>query len=380
MEFSRARLHQAVVRSADDATKVRAAFARAFAEVATRRIKLAAEAALDNYSIPLSTVSRSTEFDSYIHVTLRGAPDQPISLIVDTGNFSPILPSWTAISQLPNWGDAYTVLNEYDVEPWGAPAKLVKGPLELIASDGSVFAMEEVIFYACTGNIPGQDSPTANFGAGCLTKYYKPGQWELKPAQTYAPDYPYAEFDFAPAVNVLSLTKELRVETGSTLRISKSPPDESELFDIIPDLMWMALTPRSLSIGGVKTDWPDADKSPIAMIDTGGTCAYLSDPDALVYDKTWPNLAINPDWTSTSVNCQSTSDSITIELGGASKTFTYTVDTTALPKTVQGLTLVMCQKNDFMMDQYGMNIGGISALEIGILVDYRNNRVGLKSK
>ena len=38
----------------------------------------------------------------------------------------------------------------------------------------------------------------------------------------------------------------------------------------------------------------------------------------------------------------------------------------------------MCKLNSYMMDQNGMNIGGISALVNSIVVDYVNGRVGLK--
>ena len=123
-----------------------------------------------------------------------------MSLVVDTGNSFPILPSWATISAVRDWQATYTVLTEGPdfTEPWGAPAKLVQGPLEITARNGSVFAMENCIFYACTGDAPGDTAPTANFGAGCLTRYGAIDGWTLKPAQTYNPAFPYAAFDFAP--------------------------------------------------------------------------------------------------------------------------------------------------------------------------------------
>jgi hypothetical protein len=381
MPFSRTRLHASILRTAEDAAVADEALAKAFPHrVAKGPLDLALPS--DSYDIPLTTISRNTSFDSYIQVAVQGAPTQPMTLVVDTGNSVPILPSWATIEQIPNWGNTYTVLEEGPTiaEPWGAPAKLVKGPLELTAADGSVFAMEDCIFYACTGIAPGETEPTANFGAGCLTQYTTEGVWTLRPAQTSNPAYPYAEFDFAPDHAVLSLTRALRIETTSTLRISKMPPAGYQMFDIVPATWWMALVPRALSIGAVKTAWPNSTQNPIAMIDTGGTCAYLSDPDAFVYKSAWPDPAQNPDWTKDSVSCQSTSEAITLELGDDHASFSYTLDTSGLPAPVQGLTLVMCEKNSFMMDQYGLNIGGVSALAVGILVDYQNARVGLKLK
>ena len=40
----------------------------------------------------------------------------------------------------------------------------------------------------------------------------------------------------------------------------------------------------------------------------------------------------------------------------------------------------MCQNDCYMEGQNGMNIGGVSALSIRILIDYQNARVGLKKK
>lgn len=379
MPFSRTRLHESVIRTLDDAKAAHAALGAAFPHRRTEEA-LALLQPPDHYDIPLTTISRNTSFDSYVQVCVRGAPTQPMNLVVDTGNSCPILPSWATIAAIPNWQANYTVLNEDTPEPWNAPAKLVMGPLELTAADGSVFAMEDCIFYACTGNAPGETEPTANFGAGCLTRYMDAEGWTLKPAQTYNPAFPYAEFDFAPDHAVLSLSAALRIETSSTLRISKAPPLGYDMFEIIPDTWWMALTPRALSVGATKTAWPNVARKPIAMIDTGGTCAFLSDPDGYVYNADWPNPAQNPCWTMDSICCQSTSQAITLELGDAVSNFTYTVDTSTLPTPVQGLTLVMCKTNSFMMGQYGLNIGGVSALAIGILIDYQNNRVGLKLK
>jgi hypothetical protein len=118
----------------------------------------------------------------------------------------------------------------------------------------------------------------------------------------------------------------------------------------------------------------------IAMVDSGGTSVYLSDPTGLVYGTLWPPTATNPPWTSGSTSCASTQASLQIELGddqGAS--FTYQIDEAALPPSAQGLTLVMCQVNEFMRGQYGMNIGGLSILATQIIVDYSTARVGFHS-
>jgi hypothetical protein len=152
------------------------------------------------------------------------------------------------------------------------------------------------------------------------------------------------------------------------------------MFDIIPNLEWMSLTAKALSIGAARTLWPGTVSSPIAMIDTGGGPVFLSDPNGYVYSTQWPDPEANPAWTSDSVNCQSTSDVIALELGDKNGSISYKIDTSVLPPSVQGLTLVMCKLNSYMMGQQGMNIGGISALANDILVDYQRCQVGLKPK
>ena len=151
------------------------------------------------------------------------------------------------------------------------------------------------------------------------------------------------------------------------------------MFDIVPNCMWMSLTPKSLRIGGSLTKWP-GPASAIAMVDTGGGPVFLSDPDDYVYSKAWPDDVANPDWAAGSVSCQSTQASVGIEIGDSSGSYSYTIDDTAFPPAARGLTLVMCKENEFMMGQRGMNTGGISALVNSILIDYSNKRVGFKAK
>jgi hypothetical protein len=120
------------------------------------------------------------------------------------------------------------------------------------------------------------------------------------------------------------------------------------------------------------------------MIDTGGGPVFLSDPKGYLYNAQWPNPAANPDWTSDtnppSKACKSIQGAISVELGDSTKSYAYTIDPGTFPASSQGLTLVMCEENYFMMGQQGMNIGGISALINRILVDYAGARVGFKAR
>jgi hypothetical protein len=166
----------------------------------------APRAAGPQVTIPLTTVSLAENFDAYVNIQFRGqSPSTLTPLIVDSGNSNLIVPSWKAIDGLPG----YTVLGEAQ-EPWGSPAKVVRGPIDIPTSDGGVYSLENVLFYACTG------APrTANFGAGCVTPWSANG-WNvpaglgvtMQAPLSYNGQFRFAEFDYAPASNVLaSMTK-----------------------------------------------------------------------------------------------------------------------------------------------------------------------------
>jgi hypothetical protein len=80
------------------------------------------------------------------------------------------------------------------------------------------------------------------------------------------------------------------------------------------------------------------------------------------------------------VKCESTQASIGVSIGDANASYAYAVNETLFPPAAEGLTLVMCEQNQYMMGERGMNIGGISALVNYILIDFASYRVGLKAK
>ncbi len=333
----------------------------------------------DSIAIPLTTVSLNSNFDAFINIQFKGSTSSsPTSLLVDSGNSMLIVPYYEEIEGLPG----YTVLGTAK-EPWGSPANVVKGPIEVPTASGEIYTLEDCVFYACTGG-----ARTANFGAGCITPWSASG-WNtpisgvvMQSPLSYNTEYPFAEFDYAPAETVITNENNPAVAEGSHLMLYRSQPSGYTMLDIIPNLEWMSLIPNSLTIGDKVTGWPGTVSSPIAMVDTGGGPVFLSDPNGYVYTSSWPDPVDCPGWASSSEDCECISDAITLSLENTEKSaaYQYTINTANLPKSVQGLTLVICKVNRFMMGQQGMNIGGISALFNMILIDYANNMVGLKSK
>jgi len=342
---------------------------------------------VDYFELPLTTVSLNSNFDAYINILFKGAPaTSAVQLLLDSGNSVLVVPRWEDIEALPDSNSDYQVLGQ-GPEPWGCPANVVRGPIHLASTSGETYSLEDCVFHACTGNSPTDGSRTANFGAGCLIPWTASG-WNtpagvgvtMRAPLAYNASYPYVEFNYAPAAQIRGVANVPKVALGSSLKIYRNRPAGYQMFDIISNIEWMSLMAKALRIGATKTQWPGTVPSPIAMIDTGGGPVFLSDPNGYVYATQWPDPVANPDWTSNSEDCESTSDVIAIELGDQNSSFSYAIDTSSLPGTVQGLTLVMCKVNEYMRGQQGMNIGGISALQNYILVDFANCQVGLKSK
>jgi hypothetical protein len=331
--------------------------------------------------IPLTTVSLASNFDAYINIQYRGAPaNVSVPLIVDSGNFSLIVPDYGVIAALPNFSTDYAVLADDVAEPWGCPARIMRGPIEIPTQSGGVYEIPNCLFYACTAANASGDR-TANFGVGCISPWIPANNITIQAPLSYNPAYPYAEFNYAPANQVLAATSDPLIAEGSSLTLYNAIPQGYQMFDIVKNLMWMSLIPRSLSIGGTVTAWPGTIPSPIAMVDTGGGPVFLSDPNGYIYETNWPDAVPSPAWTSSgSVSCQSIKDDLAIALGDESSSYAYRIDTANFPTSVQGLTLVMCELCYYMMGNQGMNIGGLSTLFNYILIDYAAEKVGLKAK
>ena len=353
--------------------------------IAVARMQLALAVApapiTTSVSIPLTTVSLQTNFDAMIHITYPWKQGSAVELMVDSGNASLIVPSYSDIARLPNFANAYRVLAQNVSEPWGCPANILQGPIQIPMKDGGVYTIRDCVFYACTGPNPNGARPTANFGTGWVSPWPNANGITLQSPLSYDANFPFAEFRYAPAAQLLSAAATPDVNQSSQLTLYRTMPAGYRSFDVKRDCAWMSLTPKSLSIGGQLTGWPGARDS-IAMMDTGGGPVFLSDPDNFVFSRAWPDPASNPAWAGppASVACQSTFDQITIEVGDDNGSYSYTIDTSHLPAPVQGLTLVMCEKCYYMMDNDGMNVGGISALFNDIVVDYVQGRIGLRPK
>jgi hypothetical protein len=332
-------------------------------------------------TIPLTTVSRAFNFDANINIRYRGAPsDSLVTLLVDSGNSSLIVPHFSQIEKLPNFSKDYKVLINDVNEPWGCPACIVRGSIEIPTQGGGIFEISDCTFYACTGPNDKGDC-TANFGMGCITPWGTVGKLPIKAPLAYNRVYPYAQLAYAPAAQMFAIQDEPKIDRQSSLVLHKVMPEGYRMFDIIKNLFWMSLRPNFLNIASTETGWPgELTSSSIAMIDTGGGPVFLSDPKKYLYARTWPNQVSLPWWTSDSDRCQSVNDDLVIGVGDRDKLYSYRIATANLPSSVQNLTLVICKRCSYMQGNDGMNIGGLSALFNYILIDYVSARVGFRPK
>jgi hypothetical protein len=336
-----------------------------------------------SHTFPITTVSMNYNFDAYIRVGFKGAHKSTAPhLIVDSGNTSLIVPHWEDIAAIANYEAHYQVLGQL-TEPWGCPANVVKGPIELFNSEGHTFTIDDCIFFACTADSP-TGHRTENFGTGCIDPWSASTAnvlphlgITLQPILSQTP-YPYVTFEYAPMDPAQLAAPTTAAHTRSVIRISATPPEGFEIFDLIPNCAWMSVTPTGLSIAGSPTQWPGSAASPIAMVDTGGGPVHLTDPNGYLVSSSWPNPVPNPAWASDLEPCQSIQAPLEISLSDKDSSYNFIIDNRHFPADDKGLTLVMAANNPFMRGEQGMNLGGISALVNQILVDFKNKKVGFK--
>jgi hypothetical protein len=382
MQFSQPTLHHPVLTNPEHLSMVTNKFA-AIAASRHQLIQLAPAVlhAGNRIKIPITTVSLSSNFDAYINVRFKGSDSAPPDmLLVDSGNSTLIMPHFELLSALPNFTSDFQILADGVTEPWGCPAAIIRGPIELPTVDGTIYSIPNCVFFACKGS-NGSGGRTANFGIGCVSPWSTTGVVSMQSPLSYDASHPLAELNYAPTAAVITPGPEPVVNDESTLNLYTAPPEGYRMFGIIPNIRWMSLTPRSLTIGTVKTQWPGNSPSSIAMIDSGGGPVYLSDPGGYLYREVWPEQVALPPWTADgSVSCQAVEDDLQIELGSGAESWSFQISTASLPPAAKNLTLVICKTCRYMMDQYGMNVGGISALFNFILIDYAGKRVGFKNK
>jgi hypothetical protein len=260
MEFSGPSLHPRVLTSQVHKDLFRATSSRiAENRFRTQAIQGKVKPGAPSLRLPMTTVSLSGNFDASINVSLRGSNGIPTdALCVDSGNNCLVLPDYTAIQQLPGFNDNYKPLMDHDTqEPFGCPARLLRGPIILATEKSGLFEIEDCVFYACTGPNPKDGSYTANFGVGCL-EARKLGTKDPVSPLSVIPDYPFAEFDYAPSRQINVPGVGPTIVGNSYLNLYRTVPDDykKRMFAILKDLGWMSLRPKSLAIGGERVGWP----------------------------------------------------------------------------------------------------------------------------
>jgi hypothetical protein len=393
MEFSGPSLHPPVLTSQAHKDLFRATALRmAEDQFRTQALQGRSPPTATSLRFPMKTVSLSGNFDAFINVGLRGSNGAPsVALWVDSGNNSLVLPDYAELQQLPGFTDNYKPVDGEPKEPFGCPAVRLRGPITLSTENNGLFEIEDCVFFACTGPNPKDGSYTANFGVGCL-KPRKLGTDDPITPLSVIPEYPYAEFDYAPSRQINVPGTGPVIIGNSYLNLYKALPDDykNRMFAILKDQWWMSLRPKSLEINGKRVDWPGKRMArSIAMIDTGGGPVFLNDPDDAVWPKEFATSIGLPNWIAGSYCCQALDADPAISLwDGVNKnaSYSYRIQRAALPPLASGETLVLCKRCLYMMEDAngkpndGLNIGGLSALFNYILIDYAGARVGFKPK
>src|ERR1700744_4547683 len=192
------------------------------------------------------------------------------------------------------------------------------------AAVGGAHTIENCLFYAYTGLNPQHPEYglTANFGVGCLNPWCASGGNTPIPGQVIRvplandPAYPFAEFHYAPATTVFKSCDEPCVTPGSRLVLHRCAPSGYTMFDIVPNLIWMSLTPVQLWVNGVATAWAQDAPYKIALIDNGGGPVLLSGPFLQVCCGTCPDSTQCPSALTGGTNCRCSSAPIASSLKG----------------------------------------------------------------
>ena len=207
--------------------------------------------------IPLDHVSLQGNFDASVTINFAGGDDKSaLSLMVDSGNSSLIIPDYDALAALPDFDKNYTIVKGNTQEPWRCPANVVCGPITFSIDPNTTYTIPKCVFYACTR--PNEDGErTTNFGIGRVKPWSVGNDDAVQSPLSYSPDYGFVEFDYAPASQVVAAGDVPHVDDGSYLTFYRAKPDVYEtMFAIVESSPWMALRPKALSIGGTLTKWP----------------------------------------------------------------------------------------------------------------------------
>lgn len=340
---------------------------------------LAARGLQTPVEIALKTVSEAGSFDSWIKLAPVGAEaTAQRELMVDSGSPCLIHPYCEDFEALPGFTADYQILQPCVTEPWGCPARILRGPISLPLVGGGFLRIDDCTFFACTAK-NADDERTANFGCGAIAPWLRFGDGiAMQSPLTYCMPPPVVEFDFV-AESLHSADGSVQTDYASRMYLHADMPPGFRTFDILRGSRWMTIGVKALSIAGQTTSWP-SDPAAVAMIDTGGTCVFLSDPGEFLCQGAYPDPARNPDWTSKSKCCETVACALSITLGGAASTYSYTIDPASLPESARERTLVMCRENEYMRGLPGLNTGGISLLVNRLAIDYAGMQVGWQAK
>jgi hypothetical protein len=174
-------------------------------------------------AVPIDSVSKDGNFDSYIHIGFAGGPYPNVKLLVDSGNSTLIVPHFEALSQLPGFNQNYTYDPVKVKEPWGADAYIVSCPIVLPRGSGT-YTIKNCRFYACT-RLNDNGCYTANFGIGCVRPWSVGDPNNLQSPLSYIPEFDFVQIDYVPIDRMFQPSNKPHIVPGSTLTLRKAKPD-----------------------------------------------------------------------------------------------------------------------------------------------------------
>ncbi len=242
-------------------------------------------------------------YDSFISVEYhKGGNWTPTmkTMVFDTGSDALILPDFTLLD-----ATKYTVIADNIYEPWGCPAKILKGPIRL----GMTMEIPECQFVACTA--PNSSGNRTGICGASIGLRDTDGPYPRSPIVQLCRQLkrPFCEI----VINTSNLNSQ--VSFFSNKPSSYSQKNVGGPFPMIPNIPWTAIAIEGIKVDGNSTEWQVSSANEhIGLLDTGGGPVMINDDPQQSLVSAFKKTSNCPGWVSPSSGAKCFSDQITVNI------------------------------------------------------------------
>jgi len=245
-------------------------------------------------------------YDNYISVEYRkGGSWTPTmeTMVFDTGSNALILPDFSLLD-----ATKYTVIEDNIQEPWGCPAKILKGPIRL----GMSMEIPECEFVACTA--PNASGNRTHICGASIGQYViSSGLYPSSPIVQLCVQLKRPFFEIV--INEKSTNLNSQINFFTNKPSSYSQKNVGGPFPVVPNIPWTAIAIEGIKVDGNSTKWQVSSASKhIGLLDTGGGPVMINDDPQQSLVPVFKKTSDCPGWVSPSLGAQCFSDQITVNI------------------------------------------------------------------